>query len=113
MAGTEPVLDLRIVLGALVGVFDKQRNRRPGRFLDTVLVNHDTGQDLHLIRLAPLRGEAGLARLALVHKALNIGLRQGNERRAAVHHATDSGTVAFAPGGNPEKMTKTVMRHER
>jgi hypothetical protein len=77
MAGAELVADFGVVLGALVDILDHQRDRRAGGHLaaGTVILEH-AGQYLHLVRLAPLRGEAVLARLALVEERLDISLAQ-------------------------------------
>ena len=53
MAGAEAVGDLAIILGALIGVFDQQPDRRAG---GSALEN--AGQDAHFIGFTPLGGEA-------------------------------------------------------
>ncbi len=73
MAGAELVLDLGIVLRALVGVLDQQRDRRAGRHLHAAFrMRHHAGQDLHRIRLLALGGEARLAGAAAVEIALDL-----------------------------------------
>src|ERR1700751_1375110 len=48
MARAELVLDVGIVLGALVGVLDQERNRRARRYLHAALrMGHHAGEDFH------------------------------------------------------------------
>ena len=75
------------------------------------LVLEDAGQDLHLVRLLALRGEARLAGPALVEIGLDLVSGQRNVRRAAVDDAADGGPVAFAEGGDAEQMAEGVVRH--
>ena len=75
------------------------------------VIHEHAGKDLHLIGLAPLAGETRLARAALVEIGLDVGLGQRNAGRAAVHHAADRGAMAFAEGGDAEKMAEGVERH--
>ncbi len=102
MAGTIGVFDLAIVLRALVGILDQQRNRRPGGKLCAGVVHHDPGQDFHRVGLLPLGSEAGLAGAAQVEKGLDFRRLQRNSRRTAVDHAAERGAVAFAEGGDAE-----------
>jgi hypothetical protein len=85
MAGAELVADFGVVLGALVDILDHQRDRRAGGHLaaGAVILEH-AGEDFHLIRLAPLGGEAVLTRFALVEERLDIGLGQ-RQGRAGSH----------------------------
>src|SRR5439155_13515965 len=103
------VLDIRIVLRALVGVFDDQCDRRAGGDgLSGRLVTENAGEDFHLVRFAPLRGEARLARTALIEKRLDVGEGERNTRRATIHHAAECDPVALAEGRDTEKMTERV-----
>ena len=77
-----------------------------------VVLHHDSRQHFHHIVLAALRGEFGLAGLALIHVALNFGQREFNARRAAIHNTAQRWTMAFAPCGHAEQGPKTIMRHE-
>ena len=89
-----------------------ERNRRPGRhLLAGRFIDEYAGEDFHLVRLAPLGGEARLARPPLVEIGLDVGLGQRDAGWATVDHATDRGPVAFAEGRDPEKMAEGVERH--
>ena len=112
MAGPVAVADLRIILRALVDVLDLQRDRRAGRDQAAGrLVLEHAGEDLHLVRLAALRGEARLAGPALVEKGLDLRLGDRDSGRAAVDHAADRRPVALAPGGDAEEMAEGVVGH--
>ena len=112
VAGPVLVLDVGIVLGALVDIVDHQRDRRAGRHLPAArVVREHAGEDFHRVGLAPLRGEARLARPPLVEIGLDVGLGQRDARRAAVDHAADRRPVAFAQGRDAEKMAEGVERH--
>ena len=69
MAGAKLLRDLAIVLAALVGVLDQQRDRRAGgpAFVDAA-------QDLHRVGLVALRDVAAGAGAAAVEVALDVGL---------------------------------------
>src|SRR5665213_802127 len=97
----ELVLDLGIVLGALVGIFDEQRDRRAGGLEDVAVgfVLEDAREDGDEVVLAALRGKARLARLAPLKIALDHLRRQRNARRAAVDNDADGRAVALTPGG--------------
>jgi hypothetical protein len=106
MPGTEGLGDLGVVLGALIDVADEQADRRAG---GAALV--DARQDLNLVRLLPLRGEARLAGAAAIEKGLDVRLGQVEARRAAVNDGTDSWTVRLAPGGEAEDVAEVVEGH--
>ena len=77
MAGPVAVPDFGIVLRALIGVPDRQRNRRAGgdqRF-GIVLIGQITRQDLDLVGFLALGRMARLAGLALVELGLDFGKR--------------------------------------
>ena len=112
MAGPVAVADLGIILRALVDVLDHQRDRRAGRDLPArALVREHAGEDAHLVRLAPLRGEARLARAAAVELGLDVGLRQRDQRRAAVDDAAERRPMALAEGGDAEEVAEGVVGH--
>src|SRR5215471_739084 len=112
MARAVEIADFGIILGALVDVLDHQRDRGPARDLKSGrVVHHHAGENLHLVRLAALGGEARLARAAAVEIVLDVGGLERNFRRTAVDHATDRSTVAFAEGGDPEQMAEGVVGH--
>jgi hypothetical protein len=106
MAGAEGLRDLAIVLRPLVGVFDHQLDRRAGG-----LAFEHARQDADLVRFLALGGELVLAGLALVQPGLDVGLGQRHAGRAAVHRAADGRPVAFAPGGDAEKVAEGVQAH--
>ena len=110
MAGTVGVADVAIVLGALVGVVDEERNRRPrGDGTAGAVILEHTGEDLDEVVLAPLRHEARLAGLAPVEEGLDELGRQGQPRRATIDDDAQRRTVAFAPCGDAEEMSKGVV----
>ncbi len=113
MAGAVEVADFRVILRALVDILDHQRDRRSRRHLFPAgVVDHDAGEDLHLVGLAALGGKARLAGTAAIEIALDVGRRQRQPRRTAVDHAADRGTMAFAEGGHPKQMAEAVVGHE-
>ena len=106
MARTEAVHDLRIVLGTLIRVVDDQadgRTRGPA-------LEHPR-QDLHLVRLAPLRGMPRLSWLAAIQVVLQIGRREFQARRAAVDNAAERRPMALAKGGDGEQLADGVSGH--
>src|SRR6185312_635949 len=82
MAGAEGRGYVAVVLAALVGVADQERDRRA---CGPALVH--PRQDLHLVRLAALRGMARLAGGATVEVVAEFLRAYRQPRRAAVDHA--------------------------
>ena len=72
-------------------------------------IAQNAGQDLHLVRFAPLCGETRLAGLALIEIDLDLGLFERDARRATINDAADRRTVAFAEGRHTEKMAEGVV----
>jgi hypothetical protein len=68
MPRPKAVGNVAVVARALVDIVDHQLDRRAGG-----LALEHAGQDLHLVRLAPLRRVARLARPALVEPVLDVG----------------------------------------
>src|SRR6185437_4512622 len=104
--GAEGRHDVAVILAALIGVADQQRDRRAG---GPALV--DTGQDLHFVRFVSLRGvtaAAGGAPFQVVAELLRGDLQPG---RAAVDHAADRRPVAFAEGGDGKEFAERVAGH--
>ena len=66
------------------------------------------GEDLDGVRLLAGGDDAGLAGAAAVEVGLDVRLRQGDARRAAVEDDADAASVGFAPGGDAEKAAKYV-----
>src|SRR5262245_40888468 len=112
MARAKLVLDVGIILGALVGVLDQQRNRRARRHLRAALgMRAPAGQDFYRVRLLPLRGEARLSRPAAIEVALDVGLGERDQRWAAVDHAADRDPMALAEGRDAEQVAEGVVGH--
>jgi hypothetical protein len=116
MAGPVAVADLAIVLRALVGVLDHQRDGRAGRhraakYFKCPVVLEDAGEDLHRVRLLALRDEARGAGAAFVQELLDEGFIQRQAGRAAIDHTSEGRPVAFAPGRHTEEVAERVVRH--
>jgi hypothetical protein len=111
-----PVLagDLAIVFRALVDILDQHRHRRAGGdHCLAVLIEDEAGQDLDLVGLATLRDKTRLAGAALVELGLDFGAGETDAGRAAIDDAAERWAMAFAPGGDAEKVAECVVRHER
>jgi len=67
MPGTKTVHDFGIILGTLVGVFNQQGYRRPGRYT----LEHP-GENANLIRLTALGGMPAFTRFASIQIALQV-----------------------------------------
>ena len=112
MARTKLVLDLGIVLRALIGVLDQQRDRRARRHLHAGLrMRHHAGQDLHRVGFLALGGEARLSGTAAIEIVLDVFVGQRQQRRAAIDHAADRDPMAFAKGRDPEHVAEGVEGH--
>ena len=103
VAGTERVGDVRVVLAARVLVADQQRDRRAGR----AAFEH-AGEDLHRVRLAPLRDVPRRAGPAAIELALDVGFGERQSRRTAVDDAADRRPVRFAERGDAEQRAERV-----
>ncbi len=108
MGRPELVLDLRIVLGALVGVLDQQANRGTGG----ASLEH-ARKDLHLIRLATLGGMARRAWTATIQVGLQIGLAELDARRAAIDDGAERKPVTLAEGGDGKQLAEGIAGHGR
>ena len=108
VGGPEHVADAGIVAGPRVGVLDEERDRGAGGGP----LEHP-GEDPHLVRLAPLGGMATPAGAAPVEIGLEVGFREGEPGRTAVHHAPDRRAVALAERGHREVGSEGVAGHER
>ena len=106
MARSKLVGDVAVVLRALVGILNLQRQRRAGRH-----PLEGAGENAHEIVLAPLCGVAGLARLAPVEVRLDVRFAQGHAWRQAVDRAADGRAVALAPGHDTEGLAEGVAWH--
>ena len=110
MAGPEGAGDLAIVLRPGVLILDLDGDGRAGGDRAVPVVEH-AGQDAGRVALLPLGDEAAAARLAPVQPGLQVGLRQGDQRRAAVDDAADRRPVALAPGRHAKQMAEAVVGH--
>ena len=106
MPGAEGVEQVAVVLAALVGVVDQQRNRRAGG----AAFEH-AAQNLHRVGFVALGHMAAGARAAPVQVALDVRLGQLHARRAAVNHTPDRRAVGFAKVGDRKKLSKGVSAH--
>jgi hypothetical protein len=98
VAGTEGVGDVAVILAALIGIANQQRNRRTGG-----LALVDAGKDLDLVRLVTLRGmptAAGGAAIEIGAKLLGIEPVRAGSRRSRNRWPA----MAFAEGGDGEEL---------
>jgi hypothetical protein len=106
MARAEGLQDVAVVLAALVGVLDQQANRRAG---GQALVH--AREDLHRIGLVALGNEFTGAGATPVQIGLDVGLAQGQARRAAVDHAANGRAMGFTKVGDRKKLSKGIAAH--
>jgi len=108
MGRAEHVLDLGVVLGPLVDVFDIEtdgRSRGPA-------LEH-AGYDLHLIRFPALGRVARLAGPTALQIGLQVVLAQSHSRRTAVNDAANSSAMTFTEGSHREQLTERISAHGR
>ena len=106
MARTELRGDVAVVLAALVGVADQQRDRGAS---GQALVH--PGQDFHLVGLTALGGVArapGGAALQIKGELLRADRQP---RGATIDHAANGRTVGFTKGGDGEQLAEGVGAH--
>src|SRR2546427_1066611 len=108
MTRPELLADVGVVLAALVGVTDQQRDRGAG---GQALVY--AGEDLDLIGLSPRRGVPALAGSATLQVVGEFGRVQRQPRRAAIDHAADSRPVRLAERGDGEQLAERIGAHGR
>src|SRR6185503_16378602 len=106
VAGAEAVLDLRVVAAFLIDVLDEQADRRSRR-----ATLEDAGEDLHLIRLLPLRNIARAAGPASTEILLDVGFGQRETGRTAVDDAAHRGPMAFAERRDREQSSVSIACH--
>ena len=113
MAWSVAIANLRIILGALIGIADHQGNRRAGGNQDfgVFVIRHDPRKHLYSVRFLALRGELRLTGFALVEKGLHFCDGKANAGRAAIYYAAKCCPVAFTPGCYAEKVTEGIERH--
>ncbi|KAG1389820.1 hypothetical protein G6F59_015418 [Rhizopus arrhizus] len=103
MARPELLADVGVVLAALVGVADQQRDRSA---CGQALVH--AGQDLDLIGLAARRGVPALAGGAALQVVGEFGRVPRQPRRAAIDHAADGRPVRLAERGDGEQLAERI-----
>ena len=114
MARPIGVSDLVVILRALILVLDEEADGRARRHLAVgAIIREHARNDPDAVGLAPLRGEARLARATPIEIALDVGFGKRDAGRAAVDDAADRHAMALAEGGDAEEMTEAVMRHRR
>ena len=106
MAGAEGVEQVAVILAALVGVVDQQRDRRAGG----QALEH-ARQDLHRIGLVALRDMPAGAGAAAIEVGLDVGFTQRHARRAAVDHAADGRAMALAEVGDAKEVAEGGAGH--
>src|SRR5262249_21838766 len=107
------ILDVGIIPGTLIVVFDQKHDRRAGRNLHArFFIDENTRHDFHRVRFLALGREAGLPGPPAVQFALDVFPGERNARRTAIHHAANYRPMAFAKARKPEEMTESVERHD-
>src|SRR5260221_10648795 len=110
MSGAELVADRRIILGALVYIFDEKRNRGARRHWSAgPFVLEDAREDFDLVGLSPLRGETRLAGPAFVEIGLDFGGGERDAGRTAIDDTAERRPMAFTEGRHPEHMAEAVI----
>ncbi len=106
VAGAEGVQQVAVILAALVGVLDQQRDRRAGgqAFVDA-------RQDLHPVGFLALRDVAAGAGATAVELGLDVGFGQRQAGRAAVDDAADRRAVALAEIGDAKEFAEGAAGH--
>ena len=112
MAGPPFVADIAIILRAGIDILDQEADRCAGgdRTARTVILER-AGQDTDLVGLLARGDMPARARAAQIQPGLEVVLGQGNAGRAAVDNRADGRSMAFAPGGDPEKVSERIVRH--
>ena len=106
MTWAEFVLDIRIVLGLLIGVFDQKADGGTGG-----APFEDAGQDLHPIVFTTLRGVTGLTRFASIKIVLQIAFAKFQPRRTTIDDTDVSRTMALARRAQRKQFTNRVAGH--
>ena len=106
VARPESILDLSIVLGLLVHVFDQQADRRAGG----QALEH-AGENLHRVRLTALGGVPGLAGAPALQIPLDVSLGKGQAGRTPVDDAAQCRPVALAEGRDRVRLADGIAGH--
>jgi hypothetical protein len=108
VAGAKGLGNVAVVLAALVGVADQQRDRGAG---GPALVH--AREDFYRIGLVALGHELRGAGPAAIELNLDVGLAQRHAGRATVDHAADGRAVGFTEVGDAEQGAEGVAAHMR
>ena len=108
MAGTELVLDVAVILGALIHVPDQETD---GGSRGQTLKH--TGQNFHFVRLSPLGRVFGLPCFPAFHPGLYVGSIQRNPWWHTINNAAQGGPVTLAKGREGETGAERVSGHAR
>ena len=100
------LLDLPIVAGPHVLVLDQEADRRAEG-----LTLEDAGEDADSVGLLALGNQGALPRRSAIEVGLNVGLRQLQQGRAAVHDDAHGGAMRLAPRRHPEDRPETIAWH--
>ena len=103
MRGAEELPHIIVVGGLLLGVAHQEPYGGAGG-----LALKDAGEEFHLVGFRPLSGEHTLTGTTASHLALqevDIYIDAGGH---SVNHSSDARAVAFAEGGEPEYVSKSV-----
>ena len=96
-----------VIAGALVGVLDLEADGRSrGRAFKNAGQQPDS---VRLLARGPGRAAAGTPPVELL---LEQFLREGDARRATVHHAAERRAVGFPVGGQTKKTSESISAHE-
>ena len=104
----EGISDVAVILGALVGVLDDERNRRAsGATLE------NAGQDFHLILFLALGRKRRRTRLATIQVTLQIRFAERDTRRHAIDNRGQRDAMRLARGHHPKNLSNAVTGHVR
>ena len=106
MARSESLQDVLVILAALIGVVDQERDGCAGGF---ALIH--TAQDVNLVRLLALGDMAAGAGPTTIQILLNVSLAQCHAWGATIDDTADGRAVGFTKVGDGEKCSKRVAAH--
>ncbi|MNT25753.1 hypothetical protein D3C72_1612930 [compost metagenome] len=97
MAGAKALRNIGVILAALVGIANQQRDWRAGG-----LAFVDARENLDLVWLVALRHVLAGTGAAAVQIVLDVCFAQRHARGAAINHTADGRAVGFAKVGDSE-----------
>ena len=106
MRRTKKATHVVVVFGVLVGVSHHETNGRACAF-----AFEHTAKQLHLVGLITTRGELALTRPTPIKLRLDKVYIYIDARRHTIYHASDGWPMAFAKGGEGEKISKCVAHN--